>query len=174
MERDEIGSEVVQVVDERGCLICRESKKVLLTNLVANITENNEARYVSSDILAVMYLICLSSVNTLDDDRERKLILDEVKFTGTEIGGGAYGRLFEVEYEGTFCTAREVDSLQSISIFAQGDDKVLQDSFLIKYHTWSTLHHPCIVQFIGMIVVIVFTIYLIYTHTHITSSSNCC
>ena len=70
--------------------------------------------------------------------------------TGTEIGGGAYGRLFEVEYEGTLCTAREVDSLQSISIFAQGDDKVLQDSFLSKYHTWSTLHHPCIVQFIGI------------------------
>ena len=71
-----------------------------------------------------------------------------MKFTGTEIGDGAYGRVFEVEYEGTLCTAREVDSLQSI--FAQGDDKVLQDSFLNKYHTWSTLHHPCIVQFIGI------------------------
>ena len=82
---------------------------------------------------------------------EGKLILDELKVTGTEIGGGAYGRLFEVEYEETLCTAREVDSLQSISIFAQDDDKVLQDSFLSKYHTWSTLHHPCIVQFIGMI-----------------------
>ena len=73
-----------------------------------------------------------------------------MKFTGTEIGGGAYGRVFEVEYEGTLCTAREVDSLQSISIFAQDDDKVLQDSFLSKCHTWSTLHHPCIVQFIGV------------------------
>ena len=70
-----------------------------------------------------------------------------MKFTGTEIGGGAYGRVFEVEYEGTLCTAREVDSLQST---AQGDDKVLQDSFLNKYHTWSTLHHPCIVQFVGI------------------------
>ena len=90
-----------------------------------------------------------SSTNTLDDGRE--LILDEVKFTetGTEIGGGAYGRVFEVEYEGTLCTAREVDSLQSI--FVQGDDKVLQDSFLSKCHIWSTLRHPCIVQFIGMV-----------------------
>ena len=82
---------------------------------------------------------------------EGKFILDKVKVTGTEIGGGAYGRLFEVEYEGMLCTAREVDSLQSISIFALGDDKVLQDSFLSKYHTWSTLHHLCIVQFIGMV-----------------------
>ena len=72
-----------------------------------------------------------------------------MKFTGTEIGDGAYGRVFEVEYEGTLCTGREVDSLQSI--FAQGDDKLLQDSFVNKCHTWSTLHHPCIVQFIGMI-----------------------
>ena len=93
-------------------------------------------------------------MNTLNDGHERKLILDhdEVKAaTGMEIGGGAYGRVFEVEYKGTLCTAREVDSLQSI--FAQGDDKVLQDSFLSKYHTWSTLHHPCIVQFIGMVFV---------------------
>ena len=94
-----------------------------------------------------------SSTNTLDDGRKpgRKLVLDEVKFTGTEIGGGAYGRVFEVEYKGTLCTAREVDSLHSISIFAQSDDKVLQDSFLNKYHIWSTLHHPCIIQFIGMV-----------------------
>ena len=68
-----------------------------------------------------------------------------------EIGGGAYGRVFEVEYEGALCTAREVDSFQSISIFAQGDDKILQDSFLNKCYIWSTLHHPCIVQFIGMV-----------------------
>ena len=97
-------------------------------------------------------LPCFSSTNTLDDTHDRrKLVLDEVKFTGTEISGGAYGRVFEVEYEGTLCTAREVDPLQSISVFAQGDDKVLQDSFLNKCHIWSTLHHPCIVQFIGMV-----------------------
>ena len=74
-----------------------------------------------------------------------------MKFTGTEIGGGAYGRVFEVEYEGTLCTAREVDPLQSISILAQGDDKVIQDSFSNECRIWSTLHHPCIVQFIGMV-----------------------
>ena len=72
-----------------------------------------------------------------------------MKFTGTEIGGGAYGRV--VEYEGTLCTAREVDPLQSISILAQGDDKVIQDSFSNECRIWSTLHHPCIVQFIGMV-----------------------
>ena len=109
-------------------------------------------------VLALMWHFTrLSSANTLDDGRGRKLILDEVKFTETEIGDGAYGGVFEVEYEGTLCTAREVDSLQSI--FAQGDDTVLQDSFLSNYHTWSTLHHPCIVQFIGMIFVVLFTMY---------------
>ena len=89
-----------------------------------------------------------SFANTLDDGH--KLILDEVKFMGMETDGGVYGRVFEVEYEGMLCTVREVDLLQSISIFAQGDDKVLQDSFLNKCHIWSILHHPCIVQFIAV------------------------
>ena len=51
---------------------------------------------------------------------ERKLIVDEVKFTGRELGDGAFGRV--LEYEGTLCTAREVDS---ISVFVKNDDKVL-------------------------------------------------
>ena len=75
-----------------------------------------------------------------------------MKFTGADIGRGAYG-IFEVEYGGAPCVAREVaSSLQSVS---KGDDKVLQDSFLSKCHTWSRLHHPYIVQFIGVVKVIV-------------------
>ena len=73
-----------------------------------------------------------------------------MKFTGTEISRGAYGRVLEVEYEGALCAAREVHSL---SIFARSDDKTsdeaLQDTFLKKCQIWSTLHHPCIIQFIG-------------------------
>ena len=78
-----------------------------------------------------------------------KLNHDEVKFTGMEVSGGTYGRVFEVE----------VDSLQSISIFAQGDDdKVLQDSFLndsVSYleHTSSPMH--CSVNRYGFALVIV-------------------
>ena len=80
----------------------------------------------------------------------RKLILHEMKFTGTEISRGAYGRVLEVEYGGALCAVREIHSL---SIFTQGDDKAsdeaLQDNFMKKCQIWSTLHHPCIIQFIG-------------------------
>ena len=73
-----------------------------------------------------------------------------MKFTGTEINRGAFGRVLEVEYGGALCAAREVHSLIS-----QGDDdkasgEALQDNFMKKCQIWSTLHHPCIIQFIGL------------------------
>ena len=39
------------------------------------------------------------------------LILFDVKPTGREIGRGAYGRVFEVDYQGTLCAAKEVHEL---------------------------------------------------------------
>ena len=39
------------------------------------------------------------------------LILHEINPTGKEIGRGAYGRVFEVDYEGTLCAAKEVHAL---------------------------------------------------------------
>ena len=36
------------------------------------------------------------------------LILHGVNPTGKEIGRGAYGRVFEVDYKGTLCAAKEV------------------------------------------------------------------
>ena len=39
------------------------------------------------------------------------LILYGVKYTGKEIGRGAYGRVFEIDYEGTLCAAKEVHAL---------------------------------------------------------------
>ena len=39
------------------------------------------------------------------------LILHGVNPTGKEIGRGAYGRVLEVDYEGTLCAAKEVHAL---------------------------------------------------------------
>ena len=73
-----------------------------------------------------------------------------MKFTKKEIDCGTYGKLFEVEYEGTLCAAKEI---RSASVCKSPDiqDKVLRDNILNEYQTWSTLHHPCITQFIGSI-----------------------
>ena len=76
------------------------------------------------------------------------LILYRVNVTGKEIGGGAYGRVFEVDYEGTLCAAKEVHAL--LLQHAQENDlrKIIED-FLNECQIWSTLRHPCVVQFLG-------------------------
>ena len=77
------------------------------------------------------------------------LILHGVNPTGTEIGRGAYGRVFEVDYEGTLCAAKEVHAL--LLQYAQGDDlRKIKDEFLNECQIWSTLRHPYVVQFLGI------------------------
>ena len=77
----------------------------------------------------------------------------EVNSTGKEIGRGAYGRVFEVNYEGTLCAAKEVHAL--LLEHAKGDNlQRIKDDFLRECQIWSTLRHPCIVQFLGLILVV--------------------
>ena len=82
------------------------------------------------------------------------LILRGVNPTGKEIGHGAYGRVFEVDYEGTLCAAKEVHALLLQS--AQGGDlQKIKDDFLSECQIWSTLRHPCVVQFLGSVILVV-------------------
>ena len=75
-------------------------------------------------------------------------ILREVRPTGKEIGRGAYGRVFEVNYEGTLCAAKEVHSV--LLQYAQGDElQKVKDDFISECQIWSTIRHPCVVQFLG-------------------------
>lgn len=70
--------------------------------------------------------------------------------TGREIGHGAYGRVFEVDYQGTLCAAKEVHAL--FLEYAQDDARrKITTDFLTECQIWSTIHHPCVVQFLGMI-----------------------
>ena len=74
--------------------------------------------------------------------------------TGKEIGRGAYGRVFEVDYEGTLCAAKEVHALLLQS--AQGGDlQKIKDDFLSECQIWSTLRHPCVIQFLGSVILVV-------------------
>ena len=79
---------------------------------------------------------------------ENHFILHGVMPTGEEIGRGAYGRVFEVDYEGTLCAAKEIHEL--LLHYAQGDAlQKIKDDFIHESQIWSTLHHPCVVQFLG-------------------------
>ena len=58
-----------------------------------------------------------------------------------------YGKVFEVDYSGKLCAAKEVYSL--LFQFKEGAAK-LKDDFLRECYLWSTLRHPTIVQFLGI------------------------
>jgi len=77
------------------------------------------------------------------------LTLDNVNRTGKEIGRGAYGRVFEVEYQGTLCAAKEVHTLL-LEISQSEELSKIKSDFLSECQIWSTLRHPCVVQFLGM------------------------
>ena len=79
------------------------------------------------------------------------LTLHDVNPTGKEIGRGAYGRVFEVDYHGTLCAAKEVHTILLEWSQDEGHRKITTD-FLNEYHIWSTIRHPCVVQFLGMII----------------------
>ena len=77
-------------------------------------------------------------------------MLHGIKPTGEEIGRGAYGRVFEVNYEGTICAAKEIHEL--LLQYAQGDElQKIKDDFLRECQIWSTLRHPSVVQFLGTV-----------------------
>ena len=106
-----------------ACLLCQESK---ITTPRLRLTSSSSSRSDSCDIP----------------------ILKKVRSTGKEIGRGAYGRVFEVEYEKTRCAAKEVHAIL-LNETESEDRKVIKVNFLCECLNWSSLQHPCIVQFIG-------------------------
>jgi len=76
------------------------------------------------------------------------LILHDVSPTGEEIGRGAYGRVFEVDYQGTLCAAKEIHALLLEISQHEALHKIKSD-FLRECRIWSTIRHPCVVQFLG-------------------------
>ena len=95
-----------------------------------------------------MQYVNTSSVSTVATDWGPLTLDGAVNPTGKEIGRGAYGRVFEVIYEGTLCAAKEVHPL--LLQYAQGSDlEKIKVDFLRECQMWNTLRHPCIVQFLG-------------------------
>jgi len=78
------------------------------------------------------------------------LTLYGVNPTGKEIGRGAYGRVFEVDYHGTLCAAKEVHAL--LLHYSQDEEhQKIRADFLNECEIWSTIRHPCVVQFLGTV-----------------------
>jgi len=97
---------------------------------------------VTTPILLPLTLIMAAGVSN-------DLILHDVNPTGNEIGRGAYGRVFEVDYQGTLCAAKEVHELLLQYSHGEALRKITGD-FLNECQIWSTIRHPCVVQFLGL------------------------
>ena len=78
----------------------------------------------------------------------KHLTLSEVKHDGSgkELGRGAYGRVFMVEYCGRIFAAKEIYSI----LLECSERRAIRRSFLHECYQWSNLRHPNIVQFIGV------------------------
>ena len=79
----------------------------------------------------------------------QKIVLPNVRPTGQELGRGAFGTVEEVEIPGATCAAKRIhESL--LRLGNVGDAKNITDAFVRECLLMSTLHHPHIVQFLGV------------------------
>ena len=81
--------------------------------------------------------------------RYLKIPSSQIKCTGIELGNGSYGKVYEVDFSGKSCAAKEVHSLLPQLAGREGAAK-LKDDFLRECHLWSMLRHPNVVQFLGI------------------------
>ena len=80
------------------------------------------------------------------DDVVKHSIITGVKFTDRELGRGAFGRVFAVEYNGITCAAKEIHSV----LLKCATNGALQEYFLHECLQHSRLHHPNIVKMLGV------------------------
>ena len=79
----------------------------------------------------------------------QKIVLPNVQPTGQELGRGAFGTVEEVEIPGATCAAKRIhESLLRLGTVE--DAKSITDAFVRECLLMSTLHHPHIVQFLGV------------------------
>ena len=66
-----------------------------------------------------------------------------------ELGRGAYGRVYAVNYYGTICAAKEIHSILVEGV-GQAQMQRTVESFMRECRQCSTLRHPNIIQFLGV------------------------
>ena len=82
-------------------------------------------------------------------ERLRHLYLTGVRPTGTDIGTGAYGRVFEVELCGTLYAAKEIHSILVEGVGREGFDR-MKEMFIAECLQTSALGHENVVRVLGV------------------------
>ena len=79
----------------------------------------------------------------------QQFVVANVQPTGRELGTGAYGSVEEVEIPGATCAAKRIHEILLRTGSAAGV-KNITDRFVQECRLMSSLHHPHIVQFLGV------------------------
>ena len=82
-------------------------------------------------------------------DQLKDLTLEPVIPQNKELGYGAYGKVFTIDYLGLSCTAKEIHSLLLHGVSAK-DKKAIKDGFIRECYHSSLIRHLNIVQFMGV------------------------
>ena len=77
------------------------------------------------------------------------LLIEIVTFTDTKLGRGADATVYEVEWNGTVCAAKQLHEIL-LEDQSPGGVARLIGNFEAECLTWSKLRHPGVVQFLGM------------------------
>ena len=77
------------------------------------------------------------------------LVIENVVFTGVRLGSGADATVFEVDWNGTRCAAKQLHEILLEDQSAGGVAKLI-GNFEAECLTWSKLRHPGVVQFLGV------------------------
>ena len=91
----------------------------------------------------------MASVNDNITSRLQDLTLKDVSLLGKELGIGAYGKVFTVQYRGNTYAAKEIHSIL-IGEASQEEKEAVKRNFLRECHYCSKLCHPNIVTFLGV------------------------
>ena len=82
-------------------------------------------------------------------DQLKDLTLEDVIPQNKELGRGAYGKVFTVDFLGLPCAAKEIHSLLIDGVSPE-DKKAIKDGFIRECYHSSLIRHPNIVQFMGV------------------------
>ena len=82
-------------------------------------------------------------------DQLKDLTLEDVIPQNKELGRGAYGKVFTVDYLGLPCAAKEIHSLLVDGVSSE-EKKAIKDGFIRECYHSSLIRHPNIVQFMGV------------------------
>ena len=79
----------------------------------------------------------------------RQFQLSGVRDTGRTVGGGSYATVKELEFRGLKCVGKKIHQVLLVNATPQERAAMLQ-RFTEECELLSHLHHPCVVQFLGV------------------------